>query len=260
MSRWEMKGRNVLVTGGTRGIGRGIVEELAGLGARVFTCGRDEATLEERLAEWNSRGLGVQGAVCDVAEEEQRTALVAEVRKVFVGGLQGLVNNAGTNLRKPAIEYTRDDYQHVLDLNIRAAFHLTQLCHPLLAAGQPSSIVMISSIGAEVALQEASLYSMSKAALSSLSRSLAMEFAADGIRVNALLPGYIDTELAMGAIQKNNLLGQIQARQMRMGDPQEIGSIAAFLCMPAASFVTGQSIAADFGYLINGNFDRRSVQ
>ena len=260
MSRWEMKDRKILVTGGTRGIGRAIVEELAGLGARVFTCGRDEVVLKERLAEWHTRGIAVQGAVCDVAEEEQRTALVAEVHKLFDGTLQGLINNAGTNLRKPAIEYTRDDYQHVLDLNIRAGFHLTQLCHPLLSAGQPSSIVMLSSIGAEVALQDAALYSMSKAALSRLSRSLAMEFAADGIRVNALLPGYINTELAMGAIEKNDLLGHIQARQMRMGNPHEIGGVAAFLCMPAASLVTGQSIVADCGYLINGNFDRRSMK
>lgn len=254
MPRWKMQGRNVLVTGGTRGIGAAVVEELSELGARVITCGRDRETLERRQADWDSRGLTIMARVCDVAKEEQRIELVAQAQRAFEGELHGLVNNVGQNVRKPAVDYSPEDYQRVLDLNIRSAFHLTQLCHPLLARKSLSSIVMISSVGSQVALQEAALYSLSKAALNSLARSFAMEFAPDGIRVNSVLPGYVATDLANAAIEKNDLLDTVRSRQMRLADPVEVASVVAFLCLPASSFVNGQNITVDNGFMVNGNF------
>ncbi|CAN1805679.1 Senescence-associated protein 13 [Linum perenne] len=182
-SRWSLQGRTALVTGGTKGIGYAIVEELAGLGATVPTCSRDGACLQECLHEWKTKGFQVTGSVCDVSSRAERESLVKKVSSLFNGKLNILVNNVGTNVRKPTVDYTAEDYSSLMGTNFDSSYNFCQLTHPLLKASGDGSIVFISSVGGAGAMNQ-------------LTRNLACEWAKDNIRTNCVAPWYIRTPLA----------------------------------------------------------------
>ncbi|CAA7017544.1 unnamed protein product [Microthlaspi erraticum] len=161
-SRWSLGGMTALVTGGSKGIGDAVVEELATLGARVHTCGRDETQLQERLREWQAKGLQVTISVCDVSSRAQREELMKTASSVFQGKLNILVNNVGTCITKPTIEYTAEDFSFLMATNLESAFHLSQLAHPLLKASGSGSIVLMSSIVAVVHANFGSIYGATK--------------------------------------------------------------------------------------------------
>ncbi|KAG2308552.1 hypothetical protein Bca4012_082363 [Brassica carinata] len=254
-SRWSLGGMTALVTGGSKGLGEAVVEELAMLGARVHTCGRDETQLQERLHEWQSKGLLVTTSVCDVSSPDQREKLVETVSSLFQGKLNILVNNAGTCITKPTTEFSAEDFSFLMATNLESAFHLSQLAHPLLKASGSGSIVLMSSAAGVVHMSVGSIYGATKGAMNQLARNLACEWASDNIRVNSVCPWFITTPLSDSLFRRDEGIKEKVERRTpmgRVGEANEVSSLVAFLCFPAASYITGQSICVDGGATING--------
>ncbi|KAF7805424.1 senescence-associated protein 13-like [Senna tora] len=253
-SRWSLQGMTALVTGGTKGIGYGIVEELAELGACVYTCSRNKAELNECLQQWAIKGFQVTGSVCDIVSSTQRNDLITKVSSVFNGKLNILVNNVGANLWKPTLEFTEEDFSFLVSTNLESAYHITQLAHPLLKASQAASIVFISSIAGVVSINIGSIYGAAKGAINHLTKNLACEWAKDNIRTNCVAPGTIKTPLAEPYLKDETFVEKYMRRTPlgRFGEVKEVSSTVAFLCLPAASYITGQTICVDGGLTVLG--------
>ncbi|CAH2060169.1 unnamed protein product [Thlaspi arvense] len=253
-NRWSLQGMTALVTGGTKGIGEAVVEELAMLGARVHTCARDETQLQERLLEWQEKGFQVTTSVCDVSSRDQREKLMETVSSLFQGNLNILVNNAGTCITKPTTEYTAEDFSFLMATNLESAFHLSQLAHPLLKASGSGSIVFMSSAAGVVHLSGGSIYGATKGAMNQLARDLACEWASDTIRANSVCPWIITTPLTNNYLNDEVFKKEAERRTSvgRIGEANEVSSLVAFLCLPAASYITGQTICVDGGGTVNG--------
>jgi tropinone reductase I len=253
MNRWTLKGKRALVTGSTKGIGAAIVAELLALDAEVMIVARKEAEVAQCLTDWRESGAQVNGLAADLSRREDRTRLVAEVARQW-GQLDILVNNVGTNIRKKACDYPESEYDWLMETNLKSAFALCQLCHPLLQQAGDASIVNISSVAGLTHLRTGAIYGMTKAALNQLTRNLAVEWAPDRIRVNTVAPWYIHTPLAETVLSNESYRQSVLDRTPlgRIGRPEEVAAAVAFLCMPAAAYITGQCIPVDGGFSING--------
>ena len=252
-SRWRLDGQRALVTGGSLGIGHAAVEELCGLGAAVFTCARQPDRLEQCLHDWRAAGLDVSGVACDVATAEGRATLLSALREWCGGSLQLAFLNAGTNIRRASVEYSAAELETVLGLNLTSTFVLTQLLHPLLleaAKTSPSSLIFNSSVAGVTAISSGTPYAMSKAALNQLASNLACEWGRSGIRVNCVAPWYTRTPLAAPVLEDASKLAAVLERTPlgRIAEPAEVAACVAFLCMPCASYVTGQTLVCDGGF------------
>ncbi|KAK1587042.1 hypothetical protein Q3G72_008860 [Acer saccharum] len=270
LNRWSLEGMTALVTGGTKGLGHAVVEELAELGATVYTCSRNEAELNKCIHEWEIKGYKVFGSVCDASSRAEREKLMSNVSSLFNGKLNILINNVGTNVMKPTVEYNEEDFSFLMATNFESAYHLSQLAHPLLKTSGAASIVFMSSVAGVVSVEIGSIYAGTKGAMNQLAKNLACEWARDNIRANSVAPWAIKTPLAEPVtIMPYNLLFilylsdekfseevRFRTPMGRAGEPKEVSSLVAFLCMPAASYITGQTICVDGGYTVNGFFPR----
>ncbi len=253
--RWRLDGKLALVTGGSAGIGRAIARELLGFGARVLIAARDGDALEaarEELLDEHPDG-DVRALVSDVADDEQRRELLDWIEDQGVG-LDILVNNAGGNLSRPAVDYTEDEWREIFEVNLFSAFELSRYAHPLLAQHPASSIVNVGSVSGAVHVRSGAPYGMTKAAMHQMTANLACEWAEDGIRVNAVAPWYIRTRRTSAKLADPDYLDDVLLRTPmgRIGKPEEVAAAVAFLCLPAASYITGEVIAVDGGFLRYG--------
>lgn len=251
--RWTLQGKRALITGATKGIGKAIAEEFLALGAQVFILSRNEAEIQTLLEDWQQKGLPVSGMPADVSKHAQRQ-LVADTIVQQWGALDILINNVGTNIRKKTPAYSQSDYNLLLETNLTSAFHFCQLLYPLLKSSPQASIVNISSVAGMTHVRSGAIYGMTKGALIQLTRNLAAEWAPDLIRVNAVAPWYIETPLAQPVLKDQDYLQEIIQRtpMKRIGKPEEVAAATAFLCMPAAAYITGQCMAVDGGFTIYG--------
>nr|QEX51378.1 tropinone reductase-like isoform X2 [Cymbidium ensifolium] len=249
-NRWSLHGATALVTGGSKGIGQAIVEELARLGAKVHTCARNQQELDKALLHWQSLKLDITASVCDVSSRTEREELMEKASSLFQGKLNILINNAGTSLYKTALDIKEEDYKFLMSTNLESAFHLSQLAHPLLKASGEGNIVFISSVGGFVGFPVSSVYGTTKGAMNQLTRNLALEWAKDNIQVNSIAPGPIITPLLLSYFDAKDSIRNVENMGVplgRAGEPVEIATVAAFLCMPASSYITGQVIVVDGG-------------
>jgi Tropinone reductase 1 len=238
MTSWRLDGKTALVTGGTRGIGRAICEELAGLGAKVIAVARtvDPAFPHEVL-------FG------DVTVAADRKRIVERVS----GPLHVLVHNAGTNVRGPLVGYDDTTIEQLIALNLTAPLLLSRDLHPRLKEGK-ASVIHVGSVAGQVALPTGVAYAAAKAGLAQAARTLALEWAKDGIRVNTVAPWYTRTPLVESVLADPAKLAAIIARTPmgRIAEPGEVAAVVAFLAMGAASYVTGQCVSVDGGMSIQG--------
>lgn len=260
-SKWRLDGKTALVTGGTKGIGRAVVEELGGLGARVVTCSRDAGNVKELEDTMTEAGFDVKAFPADVSSFEGRQEFMSTVSKEMGGSLDILVNNVGTNIRKSTVDYTEEEFKTVMSTNWESAFHMTQLAHPLLQKGagnsESTSVVFVSSVaGGPTAMYSGSVYAATKAAMNQFARNLACEWGRDGIRVNAVAPWYTNTPLARQVLKDEEFRGKVLTRTPlgRVGEPEEVADLVAYLVMPASGYVTGQTVAVDGGYSVHGMY------
>lgn len=250
--KWNLEGKKTLITGGTKGIGLAIVEEFMALGAEVFLVARNSEDVAEITGLQSGRGL-ISGMACDISKKEERDNLYKTVSEKW-SSLDILVNNAGMNIRKATTDYTDQEFDTIINTNLRSSWDLCRLFHPLLSRSRQGNIVNISSVAGRISIQTGVIYAMSKSAMNQMTKYLASEWAADGIRVNSVAPWYINTPLAKTVLGNLTYKNEVIERtpMKRTGNPEEVASAAAFLCMSAASYITGQIINIDGGFTIHG--------
>ena len=247
---FDLSGRVALVTGGNGGIGLGMAKGLAAAGAAIAVAARDRAKSEVAVADLSAAGARAAFLPFDAADPESCRAVIREAAERF-GRLDILVNNAGMSVRKPPQDYTIAEWQKVIDVNLTGAFACAQAAYPLMRRQGGGKIVNIGSMMSIFGGAYAVAYSASKGGIVQLTKSLATAWAADNIQVNAVLPGWIDTELTqMARRQVAGLNERVLARTPagRWGVPEDLAGIAVFLAAPASDFVTGAVIPVDGGY------------
>jgi 2-dehydro-3-deoxy-D-gluconate 5-dehydrogenase len=252
MNLFSLRDRVALVTGGNGGIGLGMADGLARAGARVVLSGRDKAKAESALASLRARGTDANFIEADVTDESACRAVVASAVEKF-GRLDVLVNNAGINIRKRPEDISASEWHAVIDTNLSAALFCAQAVYPEMKRQGGGKIINIGSMMSLFAAPYAAAYGASKGGIVQLSRSLATAWAADKIQVNAILPGWIDTNLTRTAREQvEGLHERVLTRTPagRWGEPGDFAGIAVFLASAASDFVTGAAIPVDGGYSI----------
>ncbi|MFI4930101.1 MAG: SDR family NAD(P)-dependent oxidoreductase [Burkholderiales bacterium] len=247
---FDLKGRVAIVTGGNGGIGLGMAKGLAKAGARVVVAARNRDKSSAAVLELKVLGGDALALAVDVTDERSVEALVADTME-RCGRIDILVNNAGINIRKPAHELSVAQWQQVIDTNLTSAFVCSRAVHPHMKRAGGGKIINIGSMLSIFGASFAPAYGASKGGIVQLTKSLAVGWATDNIQVNAVLPGWIDTDLTRQARQQlQGLNERVLARSPseRWGTADDFEGIAVFLASAASDFVTGTAIAVDGGY------------
>ena len=250
--RWSLKGKKAFITGGTKGIGLAIVKEFLNIGAEVIFAARTASDVKNLEMELSRSFKDVKGIIADVSKPADREMLAEEIEKKWEH-LDIFINNAGTNIRKKITEYSDDEVSFLIDTIYRSALDLSRKLYPMIRKSSQGNVIFISSVAGINHIRTGAVYGTAKAALIQLTKNLAVEWAPENIRVNTLAPWYIKTPLVEQVLKNKDFLAEIIKRTPmgRLGEPEEVSAIAAFLCMPAASFITGQCIAIDGGTSVN---------
>ncbi|WP_213955037.1 MULTISPECIES: SDR family NAD(P)-dependent oxidoreductase [unclassified Variovorax] len=251
---FDLAGKVALVTGGNGGIGLGMAKGLAQAGARVVIAARNTQKSAAAVEALKALGSDALALAADVKDEASVAALFAQVAE-RCGRLDILVNNAGTNIRKPVEQMALAEWNQVMDTNLTSAFLCSRAAYPHFKAAGGGKIINIGSMMSIFGASFAPAYAASKGGIVQLTKSLAASWALDGIQVNAVLPGWIETELTEGArAQVAGLHERVVARTPvgRWGQPQHLAGVAVFLASAASDFVTGTAIPVDGGYSIAG--------
>lgn len=249
---FDLTGKTAIVTGGSRGIGKEMAEALAEAGASLMLCARRAEWLEETVMEFEAKGFSVAGKVCDVAKPDEVEAVVTQTVSKF-GSVDILINNAGTSWGAMPEDMPLEQWQKVIDVNLTGCFLFAQAAGREMLKQKSGSIINIASIAGITSSANGPFYAgyvASKAGLIGLTRELAASWGRNGIRVNAIAPGFFHSRLADAvidiyerSIQENNVIP-------RVGDEGELKGITVFLASDASSYITGQTIAVDGGMTV----------
>jgi 2-dehydro-3-deoxy-D-gluconate 5-dehydrogenase len=251
---FDLSGRVAIVTGGNGGIGLGMARGLAQAGATVVVAGRNARKSEAAVKELSALGAKAAALEADVVREAACHDMVQRTVEKF-GRLDILVNNAGTNIRKQPQEYSLAEWHQVIDTNLTSAFACSQAAYPAMVRAGGGKIINIGSMMSIFGASFTAPYAASKGGMVQLTRALATAWAKDNIQVNAVLPGWIDTDLTRKAREQvTGLHERVLARTPagRWGTPDDHAGIAVFLASPASDFVTGTAIPVDGGYSVQG--------
>ncbi len=248
-SLFSVENQVVLVSGGSRGIGLALAQGFAERGSHVVITGRDALTLASAAAAISVAAHPVQPVVCDVASPEQIGTAVQQVLECH-GHIDTLLNVAGVNIRQPTDQFTEEEFDFVLDINLRGAFFMAQVVGRHLCERGTGSVVNIDSLNSAGPLTNVTPYAMSKCGLNGMTRSLAIEWGPRGVRVNGLAPGFILTDLTqkLWSDQTMREWGNVNTPLGRLGVPDDLVGTAIFLASPASGFITGQTLYVDGGF------------
>tara|TARA_B100001013_G_C24560539_1_gene422296 strand:+ start:259 stop:1032 length:774 start_codon:yes stop_codon:yes gene_type:complete len=254
MNLFDLNGKVAVVTGGNGGIGLGIIRTFSQAGARIVIAARNKKKSQQALQELRKTSADAISINVDVANKDSVETLVESTVNQF-GRLDILVNNAGINVRKMAQDLSLDDWSRVLEINLTGAFLCSKAAYPAMKASGGGKIINIGSMMSIFGAPLAPAYCASKGGIVQLTKSLAAAWASDNIQVNALLPGWIDTDMTRQARLDipplhENVLRRTPAG--RWGSEVDCGGTAMFLASPASDFVTGASIPVDGGFSILG--------
>jgi gluconate 5-dehydrogenase len=246
LNPFSLAGRTAFIAGASRGIGLAIARHTAAAGARTILASRSADQLEANVADLSKLGYDARKVLLDIADSGSiRDAMEA------AGEVDILVNVAGMNIRKPFAEYTKEEYERILQTNLHGIVELTQLIGKrMVRRGQGGKIVNIGSMMSLRGLPYLSVYAITKGALAQLTKVLAAEWGRYNIQVNCIAPGFILTDLNREMWQKQHMMDWLEVSQAipRLGTPDDVAPLAVFLCSPASDYITGQVIPVDGGY------------
>jgi 2-deoxy-D-gluconate 3-dehydrogenase len=254
MKSFNLKGKVAVVTGGNGGIGLGMARGLADAGADVAVVGRNEDKSKTAVTALASRGVRAISVATDVTDKEAVSRMVERV-KSELGRIDILINNAGINIRKPPHALELEEWDSVIDTNLTSAFLCSKAVHPAMKAVGGGKIINIGSMMSIFGAGFAPAYAASKGGIVQFTRACACAWAADNIQANAILPGWIDTDLTRRArVEINGLHDKVLGRTpaARWGAIDDFAGIAVFLASPASDFVTGTAIPVDGGFSVMG--------
>jgi 2-deoxy-D-gluconate 3-dehydrogenase len=252
MNLFNLTGKVAVVTGGNGGIGLGMAEGIASLGASIAISGRNREKAETALATLRGMGVKAEFVAADVTKKVECQALFDSVERLF-GRVDILVNNAGTSIRKMPQDFTEEEWHQVLDTNLTSAFLCSQIAYHAMKKVGGGKMINIGSMMSLFGAPYATPYASSKGGIVQMTRAMATAWAKDNIQVNAVLPGWIDTDLTKKARQQvDGLQESVEKRtpEGRWGNPRDMSGVAAFLASPASNFVTGTAIPVDGGFSI----------
>lgn len=246
---FSVAGQVVLVSGGSRGIGRALAEGFASRGARVIITGRQLETIQAAADDMSTPESLVRPIVCDVSQPEAIAALLEQVLREF-GQIDTLLNVAGVNKRKKVETFTPEEYDFILDINLRGLFLLSQAVGKQMIARRSGSIVNIDSLNTYAPLKGVLPYAISKAGVSMMTRGMAAEWGEHGVRVNALAPGFILTDMTrkLWSDETMQAWGMANTPLKRLGEVGDMVGTAIFLASRASAFMTGQVVYVDGGF------------
>lgn len=245
----DLKGKTVIVTGGSKGIGKAIALTFAELEANVVIVGREKAALEAAVTELKGHHSKCMYLQADLRETQQIQAMVDEVAERF-GTIDVLVNNAGVNITKPAIEVTEEDWDTVLDTNLKSTFFCSQAAGKYMIEQQAGKIINIVSQMAFVGYYKRAAYCSSKGGAVQLTKALAVEWAKSGINVNAVAPTFIETSLTSKMFEDQAFKEDVESRILvgKLAKPRDITGAVLYLASNLSQFVTGETIKVDGGW------------
>lgn len=246
---FDVEGQVVLVSGGSRGIGRALADGFAIRGAQVIITGRERETIERTAQQISPAGGEVVGMVCDVSDCQAIKSLIAEVVDQFTR-IDTLLNVAGVNKRQPAVDFTEEDFDAIMDINLKGAFFLAQAVGRQMIKQGGGSQINVGSLNSQRAVSNLLPYAISKYGIDQMTRSLAVEWGPKNVRVNTLAPGFIMTDLTRKVWENDEMehWRRSNTPQQRIGKPEDMIGTALFLASQAAEYLTGQVIYVDGGF------------